>query len=88
MDSAGARELQKRLEGQAHWLQAEAVRNGWQPRTDPDAPELEEVGDGVRIYRVEQTSANGRGHSAPQRMCKRLIEGRWETFFEPETAEP
>jgi hypothetical protein len=88
MDAAGARELQKRLEGQAHWLQAEAVSNGLQPGTDPDAAELEELRDGIRIYRLERSSSNRAADRVARRMCKRLVEGRWETFFLPETVEP
>ena len=50
MDAAGAGELQRRIEEHQHWRQAEAVRDGRQPAADPDAQELEEIGDGLRLY--------------------------------------
>jgi len=75
MDAAGAAELRKRLEQQHHWRLAEAVRDGRQPATDPDFLELEEIGDGVRLYRAEN---GAEGH----RMTKRLVDGHWQTSYE------
>jgi hypothetical protein len=71
VDPAGAQSLRKRLEQQAHWQQAEAVRDGRQLPTDPDGDYLEELGDGIRIY-----SSGNRG-SDFRRVCKRLVDGRW-----------
>ena len=68
MDAAGAQELQRRLAAHAHWRQAEAVLDGRQPPADPDAPELEEIGEGLRLYR----------RSSGFRTVKRLVGGRWE----------
>ena len=68
MDAAGAQELQRRLDAQAHWRQADAVRDGRQPEADPDAPELEEIRGGVRVYRRSQGL----------RTVKRLVDGYWE----------
>ena len=84
MDVAGAQELQKRLEQQAHWRQAEAVREGRQPRTDPDVLELEELGTGVRFYRrePERTSFDGSRAGATLRVAKRLVGGYWKTEIE------
>jgi hypothetical protein len=79
MDAAGAKELRKRLEGQAHWTQAEAVQDGRQPPTDPDAPHLEEIGDGVRYYEREQhsTTVDGRDAVVTFRIVKQLVDGEW-----------
>lgn len=86
MDANGARELSKRLEAHEHWRQAPAVLRGEQPATDPDAPELEEIGDGIRLYRREERPSfvNGTASPAAQRLCKRLVDGRWETSYEAE----
>lgn len=65
MDGNGARELSKRIEQHEHWLQADAVRDGRQPASDPDAADLERIEDGFRVY------AGG--------LCKRLLDGRWKT---------
>jgi len=80
MDANGARELSKRLDAQAHWRQATAVQTGEQPASDPDAQELEELGDGVRTYGIEtqRTIVEGRQALVTHRLCKRLREGRWE----------
>ena len=84
MDVNGARELSKRLEAQQHWRQATAVQQGEQPAADPDASDLVEMADGVRLYRQESSGipANGTKNSAAGRLCKRLVNGRWETSYE------
>ena len=89
MDSNGARELSKRLESQQHWRQAAAVQRGEQPATDPDGSDLVEMADGIRRYRRESggTSANG-GTSAADRLCKRLVNERWETSYEADEPRP
>ncbi len=74
MDANGARHLRRRLESQEHWRQADAVKRGEQSATDPEEQDLEELGEGIRRYRV--------GAYAPQRLCKRLVEGRWESSLE------
>jgi hypothetical protein len=88
MDANGARELSKRLEAQEHWRQAPAVLRGEQPASDPDAPDLEELGEGIRLYRRETQPGSVNGSSSPvaQRLCKRLVDGRWETSFEADPA--
>ena len=80
MDAAGAEELRKRLEEQAHWAQAEAVKDGRQPAADPDAWELEEIGDGVRYYgRDEQPlTVDGRSALVTFRIIKQLVDGEWQ----------
>ena len=77
MDAAGAEELRKRLEEQQHWRQAEAVRDGRQPATDPDSFELEEIGDGVRRYGHEQQrmTVDGRPALVTVRMTKTIVDG-------------
>lgn len=62
MDANGARALLARIELD-HWRQSEAVRNGRQPETDPDAHCLVGVEDDVRVY------AGGAE--------KRLVAGAW-----------
>jgi hypothetical protein len=78
MDANGARELSKRLEAQEHWRQANAVQSGEQPAADPDAHALLEVGDGIRRYRADGDESTT--------LCKRLVDGRWETSYEPKPA--
>jgi hypothetical protein len=80
MDAAGAQELRRRLEEQAHWRQAEAVRSGEQPATDPDILELEEIGDGIRYYARDRQrlTLEGRPAIVTFRTIKQLVDGRWE----------
>jgi hypothetical protein len=63
MDARGAEHLRKRIEQHQHWRQAQAVLDGLQPATDPDADDLVEFRDEVRIYR--------------DRHAKRLVDGWW-----------
>ena len=88
MDANGARELSKRLEAQEHWRQATAVQNGEQTAADPDAQDLEELGDGIRLYGLETQSStvNGSDSRVTHRLCKRLVDGRWETSYEADPA--
>ena len=72
MDTLGAMSLRKRLEQQAHWERADAVRDGRQLPIDPDGDDLEELGDGYRLYWVSHAGTE------PRRVCKRLVEGRWQ----------
>jgi hypothetical protein len=67
----GARELARRIAQQQQWQAADAVARGEQSPTDPDREELEDMADGLRMY----------ARHAGERMCKRLVEGRWETEF-------
>jgi hypothetical protein len=83
MDAAGAAELRKRLADQAHWRQAQAVRDGRQPAVDPDVRELAELGEDVRFYACdEHWVRNGHSTLVRVRMVKRLIDGWWQTSFE------
>jgi len=84
MERVGAEALSFRLEQQAQWDQAPAVRDGRQPRTDPDAVELEEIGEGVRIYRSHEVpgTMDGRQAILSQRLVKRLALGYWENDVE------
>ena len=90
MDANGARELTKRLEAQAHWRQATAVQTGEQPTLDPDAQDLDELGEGVRRYGIEtqRMTVEGRPAVVTHRLCKWLRDGRWETSMEIEHIEP
>jgi hypothetical protein len=63
MDARGAEHLRRRIEQHQHWRQAQAVRDGLQPAMDPDADELVELRDKIRIYRDRHT--------------KRLVNGWW-----------
>ena len=87
MDANGARELTKRLEAQAHWRQATAVQTGEQPTSDPDAQDLDELGEGVRRYGIEtqRTTVEGRPALVTHRLCKRLRDGRWEVTLDVES---
>ena len=85
MDATGARELLKRLEAQENWRQAAAVRDGRQPAVDPEANELEAVGEGIRIYRcAEQWAPTSHAQRPMLRRVKRLVDGWWQTSFEAE----
>jgi hypothetical protein len=81
MDTKGARHLRDRIAQQQHWALAEAVRDGRQPATDPDAEQLEELCEGLRLYRAEATTAivAGRVTTVHQRLQKTLVEGVWKT---------
>ena len=87
MDANGARELTKRLEAQAHWRQATAVQTGERPTSDPDAQDLDELGEGVRRYGIEtqRMTVEGRPALVTHRLCKRLREGRWEVTLDVES---
>jgi hypothetical protein len=74
---AGAAELHLCIAGQAHWAQAEAVRDGRQPRRDPDGDRLVEFGEGLRLYRPEPVAATG--NAARRQLHKRLVEGWWHS---------
>ena len=91
MDATGARRLHARLEDQAHWRRAEAVVRGEQPRVDPDAHDLEETGDGIRLYATREEHrrvVDGVPSLVIERMTKRLVDGFWKTVFEVERVRP
>ena len=75
MSADAARTLARRIAEHQQWQRAEAVRAGEQPPLDPDADDLVEMDEDLRIY----------AKRAGQRMRKRLIEGRWETDVVHET---
>src|SRR5439155_20140146 len=89
MDANGARELSKRLDAHEHWRQAPAVVRGEQPATDPDAPDIEELHDGLRRYGAEtqRTTHDGRPAFVTHRFCKRRLDERWEVSYEVERAD-
>jgi hypothetical protein len=84
MDAQGARILSRRLAEQAHWEQADSVRAGAAPRTDPDGAELTELHDGVRIYGTHTltTLVDGQEALVERRFCKRLVDGEWRAFVD------
>ena len=87
MDATGARELRKRLDGQEHWRQSDAVRRGEQSERDPDAADLEEMEDGLRLYSRREESrrmVDGSPALVVERLTKRLVDGRWEVSYEVE----
>jgi hypothetical protein len=87
MDARGAQTLRARLEQQEHWRQADAVERGEQPPTDPDAWDLEELTEGLRLYSIREEHhevVDGRPALVIQRLTKRLVGGRWETAYEVE----
>jgi hypothetical protein len=91
MDFQGPQTLGERLQQQAHWRQAAAVQRGDQPATDPDAYELEELRDGLRLYRVREQRrqvVEGRRILVTQRLTKRLVNDRWTTVYEVEHTRP
>ena len=84
MDAAGARILSRRLAEQAHWEQAEAVRTGAAPRTDPDALDLTELHEGLRVYGTDAVTriVDGQEAVVERRFCKRLVDGDWQAFVD------
>jgi hypothetical protein len=87
----GPQTLNARLQQQAHWRQAAAVQGGEQPATDPDGGELEELRDGLRLYRVREQHrdvVDGRRVLVTQRLTKRLVDGRWAIVYEVENVRP
>jgi hypothetical protein len=91
MDFPGRQTLEVRLQQQAHWRQAAAVQRGEQPTTDPDAYELEELRDGLRLYGVREQHrdvVDGRRVLVIQRLTKRLVDDRWATVYEVENVRP
>jgi hypothetical protein len=84
VERVGAEALSFRFAQQEHWEQAEAVREGRQPRIDPDGVNLEEIDEGVRIYRTHELpgTMDGRPAILSQRLVKRLANGYWENGVE------
>ena len=84
VEREGAEVLSFRLAQQAQWNEAGAVRDGHQPPSDPDGAELEEIDDGVRIYRLQHVpgTMDGRPAILSQRLVKRLENGHWEGDLE------
>lgn len=74
MDGAGAEVLALRIEQHSHWRQAGSVLDGRLPARDPDRESLVSVGNGIRVYAREVTRDGNR-----LRLCKRLVNGIWET---------
>jgi hypothetical protein len=81
MDSNGAKELQRRIEQQQHWRQAQAVRDGRQPASDPDAAALTQLADGIRVYQSELVTKLKPGGAALvlETLVKRLVDGWWRS---------
>ena len=75
----------------SHWRQAPSVQRGEQPATDPDAYELEELQDGLRLYHTreqQRRTVEGRKLLVTQRLTKRLLDGQWATVYEVEHVRP
>jgi hypothetical protein len=86
-----AHSLEGRLAQQAHWRQAPSVQRGEQPATDPDAYELEELQDGLRVYSIreqQRRTVEGRKVLVTQRLTKHLVDGHWATVYEVEHVRP
>ena len=84
MDATGAKTLNQRIADQEHWRQAQAVRDGLQPTIDPDAWQLVETREGLRLYDIreqQRQTVEGRPAVVTQRLTKRLVEGWWETSY-------
>ena len=91
MEATGARELRVRLEYQDHWQKADAVLRGDQDRTDPDADDLEEIRDGLRLYGTREhhrRTVDGAPSLVVERLTKRLVDGWWKTVYEVERVRP
>lgn len=77
---AGAGELERRIAEHAHWRLADAVRDGRQSATDPDASRLIELGEGVREYGPETPGISASGAGGFE---KRLVDGWWQITPSP-----
>jgi hypothetical protein len=58
---------------------------------DPDSGELEELGDGLRLYSVrdeERAIVDARRAVVVRRLTKRLVDDRWQTVYEVERVRP
>ena len=67
------------------------MERGEQPATDPEAYELEEIHDGLRVYNVREQQrqiVEGRRVLVTQRLTKRLVDGYWSTVYEVEHIRP
>jgi len=86
-ERVGAEAITFRVEQQAQWEQAEAVRDGTLPRIDPDGVDLAEIEEGIRIYRSHDVpgTMDGRPAILSQRLIKRLANGNWENDVEVES---
>jgi hypothetical protein len=73
VDAAGAEKLRRRIEQQQNWRHAQAVLDGRQPSIDPDLADLEEFQDDLRLYSSRST------RDGAARVCKRLVDGFWES---------
>jgi hypothetical protein len=84
IERTGAEALNFRIAQQENWEQAEAVREGRQPRIDPDGIELQDIDEGLRIYRSHEVrgTMDRRPAILSQRLVKRLANGLWESEIE------
>jgi len=84
VERVGAEAVTFRVAQQTHWEQAEAVGDGRQPRIDPDGIELEEIDEGIGIYRSHEVpgTMDGRPAILSQHLVKRLANGEWENDVE------
>lgn len=77
IDPAGAEALRQRIEQQQHWRLAQAVVDGRQPGTDPDALWLEEFRGEARFYTT-----------GSDRFVKRLVDGAWRVEYQARGGRP
>ena|SRR6266550_3529420 len=86
VERVGAEALSFRIAQQANWEEAEAVRDGRQQRIDPEGAELQEIDEGIRVYRSHEVpgTMDGRPAILSQLLVKRLENGRWESEVEVE----
>ena len=84
MDGNGARILSQRIAQQQNWEQADAVRDGRQPRTDPHLAELESFDGALRLYGPQRSPEQVNGHVRffNSRLVKELRDGEWVVGFE------
>ena len=80
MDALGAELIRQRIEQHEHWRQAQAVRDGSQSAVDPDRDELLELGEGTRVYGLQERHeiVDGEHALTTYRVLKRVVRGQWE----------
>jgi hypothetical protein len=90
MNAPRVKTLNERIAEQEHWRQADAVRRGLQPNIDPDAWQLVETRESLRIYDIreqQRQTIDDRPALVTQRMTKRLVDGWWETSYVRESVQ-
>jgi hypothetical protein len=75
--TTGARQLDWQIRCHQHWRQARAVRDGLQSARDPDADDLIELGDGIRLYLIHERGRASVIRNGGVQLRKTVVDGWW-----------